>query len=333
MSKSFQIIRTIYSDQVGSTYEAIDNITEKRVMLRRFNSTVNFTDTSFSEKAFISLGEKLATISHSSITNIYETGFDDNGAYLSMEFSEEGLSIEEILNKRKRLCNEDFFVMACQVLKAFAHIHSKGVYHGALNGNSIQEFKNKERGTYYKCVDLGVSILLPLIDPQLPKLILNDPALTAPELFEGLAPDQRSDIYMIGQLFFLSLAGGHPLAGVPADEAYDRHKNSKIGPLSGYRSTVSEEVVNWIRLLTQADPDSRPESIEHALLLMPRDLTKCQEAEGFQEYNKAKLTGSIYTNANIEKTPVKSTEGRHTLLIILLAILLCLYFYFFVGNR
>ena len=334
MSKRFQIVKTISTDHTGSVYEAIDNTREQRVALRRFTPEVDSTDPAFSKKAFISLGKTLATIKHPFITSIYETGFDDEGAYLSRELVENARSIENILDKQKHFSNEMFFVMATQILKAFAYMHSKGICHSGLNGGSIVEMKNEKGDTYYQCVDIGLSAVISLINPKLPKLVLNDPALTAPELFEGLIPDQRTDIYMLGQVFYLSLAGGHPLAGIPADDAYTRHKKGKIGPLSGYRSTVPDEVVNWIDLLTQPDPSSRPASVEQALLLMPRDLNKSLKIENKEKCKGVMSKDSIYTNVKEEDSAAKSTPN-HTSLILLFIIFLSLYFYFyfFVGVK
>lgn len=269
VEERFNIIKTLGKGRTGGVYEAIDTVTNQRVALRRFFSVTGDTDASSWRESFIALAQNLATVQHPALMGIHASGVDEDGAFMAMELLEGGRSLEEIIEKDGHLSDEEFYVMANNLLDAFSVLHYQGFCHGSVSGRSIMEVPIPTGGHVYKCVDLGMSSMIPMINPSMPFLACGDPALTAPELFEGKQPDARSDVYMLGHLFYLSLAGGHPLAGIPAEEAHVKHKGHKFAPLSGYRSSVPKDIVAWIEHLTQADPEARPQSAGEALELMP----------------------------------------------------------------
>lgn len=265
----FEIVRLLGKSRIGGVYEAVDSVTQERVAVRRLFSSTGDTDTSKWKEAFLTLVNNLTAIEHPALMSIYTAGVDEDGAYMVEEFLEGGRSIEEIVDGGKHLTDGEFYVMANNLLGAFSLIHHHGFSHGYLTGRSVMEVPTSSGGKIYKCTDLGIAGMIPMICQGQSKVTIGDPALTAPEIFENKEPDSRSDVYMLGCLFYLSLAGGHPLAGLPEKEAYAKHKAHKYAPLSGYRSSVPKEIVNWIEHLTQADPDARPQTAAAALELMP----------------------------------------------------------------
>lgn len=270
MRDRFEIEKLIGKGRTGGVYCAYDRLMERKVALRRFFSVSGDTDASAWSEQFIEFGKTLSAVRHPSIVTVYETGVDEDGAYLSMELLESGRTLEKIIKEEKQMALVSFNRMAVQILDSFSYLHSMGICHGGINTKSIIEFEGKDGQTLYKCADLGMFSMIPLLNPLSPALAMNDTALTAPELFEDQPPNQQTDVYMLGQLFFYALAGGHPLAGVPLKAAYQKHKNNKIGLLSGYRTSVPVSVVDWVSVLTQSEPESRPHSAAHALSLMPR---------------------------------------------------------------
>ncbi len=268
-TKRFQIINTLKEGRLGGVYEAIDKSTQQKITLRRFFPAKGVSDSLAWQKEFAHLAENLTFTQHPTVAIVYSTGCDEVGAYVAQEFLNRGRSIDQIVEKGKHLTNEEFYIMANNLLTAFAFIHEQGFYHGWITGSSVMEATLPTGRRIYKCVDLGVSQMTSLMHPHEPLESLLDTALAAPELFEGKQADVRSDVYMLGNLFYLSLAGGHPLAGLPLRDAIERHKTHKFAPLSGYRSSVPKEIVNWIETLIQADPNARPQNAGAALATMP----------------------------------------------------------------
>lgn len=271
-TERFNIVKILGKGRTGGTYEAIDRVSNQRVALKRFFSPQGETQPEQWQDTLVQLVQNIATIKHPAVMDIYDCGIDEDGPFMSMEFLQDALSIEKLIDvqrKERYLSDENFYVMANNLLDAFSGIHQQGFCHGSVSGRSVMEVPLGIGRKLYKCVDLGMSTITPMLNPSVSLLECSDIALAAPELFEGEEPNARTDVYMLGQLFYMSLAGGHPFAGLPKDEAYRRHAGHKMAPLSGYRSSVPKDIVDWIELLTQAAPDDRPRTAGEALSLMP----------------------------------------------------------------
>lgn len=291
----YEIISLIGKGRTGGVYEAVDRKTNEKVALRRFFSISGDTNSSEWEESFNQLAATVSQMKHPALMDIYDYGVDEDGAYMVMELIRKGITIEDKINEDGHLSDENFYVMANNLLDAFAQLHHRGFCHGTVTSRSIMEVPVKPVGQIYKCIDLGQSSLIPVINPGLVRAI-EDPAITAPEIFEGQAADSRSDVYMLGHLFYFSLAGGHPLAGVPEKEAYEKHKAHKFAPLSGYRSSVPKDIVEWLEKLTQANPNDRPQSASEALDLMPyHDFSKQQDIVVHTERQTLKAVAATKT--------------------------------------
>jgi len=267
MSDRYAVVSALGKGRTGGVYKAVDENTGQTVALRRMFSVSGETSTTNWAGHFAELTTKLKDIKHPNLIEVYEGGFDEDGAFLVSEFVD-GELLDEVIT-RGHLSDQEFYHMANGVLDAFSMLHSSGYYHGSLGGNSIIRQITADGSYHYKIIDLGMSALIPLVNPDKPELAWGDPALMAPELFEEQMPDSRSDVYMLGHLFYMSLAGGHPLAGIPKDDAYEKHLNHKFAPLSGYRSSVPIEIVDWLELLTQADPNKRPANATEVYEMLP----------------------------------------------------------------
>jgi len=275
MSDRYDILRLLGKGRTGGVYEAQDTVLGRKVALRRFFSVSGDTDTSSWRDSFQELTTNLCGIQHPGLMTVFDGGVDDDGAFMVTELLE-GKVLEDILEDG-HVSNRQFSAMAADLLDCFTMLHMQGFCHGALSGRSLMEVPRAGGRFRYKIVDLGMSALIPLINPGMPQLAWGDPALMAPELFDGHIPDARADVYMLGHLFYLSLAGGHPLAGIPADEAKEKHLAHRFAPLSGYRTSVPKEIVDWIETLTQADPNARPANAAAALSIMPTAAIKAAE--------------------------------------------------------
>jgi len=89
--------------------------------------------------------------------------------------------------------------------------------------------------------------------------VMADPAILAPELFDNSQATERADLYMLGHILYMSLAGGHPFAGLSFEEAEKLHLRG-LPPIEEFNDEVPESFSLWIKSLTQINPDDRPSS-------------------------------------------------------------------------
>ncbi len=268
MSNRYGISRLIGKGRTGGVYEAHDSVLNRPIALRRFFSEGGNSDMSDYRTEFDNLHTILTTWKHPNLATVYSGGVDEDGAFIATELVY-GKLLENRLNEG-RFGLREFFEFAIDVLEGLRLPHSHNFAHGGLNTNSIILEQQVQGGQRARIIDLGLAHMIPLINPGNLRLAFSDPALMAPELFEGQMATPASDVYMCGNLFYLCLAGGHPVSGLPLDEAYDKHAAHAFAPVTGYRASCPPQIGQWIELLTQANPLNRPQNAMEALSIMPK---------------------------------------------------------------
>lgn len=267
MSDRYVITKLLGKGRISEVYEAQDAVLQRTVALRRFYSVKGEPDDTSWTDRFMNLTGKLASLSHPNLATVYNADIGKKGPYLTTEFLPYPTLEHRLESGRLEL--EEFWALATDVLEALAVPHSQGFSHAGLTMKSIILQPRSRGDVKYRIIDLGLAWLIPLINPDNSIRSLSDPAIMAPELFDDQQPTPQTDVYMLGMLLYQALAGGHPLAGLPSDQAYQKHLQHSFAPVTGYRTSVPPEISDWLEILTQADPTSRPSSAIEALNLLP----------------------------------------------------------------
>lgn len=268
MSDRYEIIRLIGQGRTGGVYEAVDTLLSRQVALRRFFSERGNTDCSGWGESFKDLAGQLSSMSHPSLITVFDVGIDVYGAYMTSEYLPYPTLEARLYVGRLSLL--EFLDLAMNTLEALCVPHSEDFTHSGLSTKSIMLQPRSRGDTHYRIIDLGLPLLIPMVNPGNKLLTFSDYAIMAPELFEMQAATPATDIYMLGMLFYQSLAGGHPLAGLSVEEAHEKHLTHAFSPVTGYRTSVPPEISDWIELMTQADAHKRPQTAIDCLALMPK---------------------------------------------------------------
>ena len=157
------------------------------------------------------------------------------------------------------------------MLDALSAAHSQGFIHGAITPGSILMTNRARGGHLYIILDMGLCRLAPLIQGRDSILsIMADPAILAPELFSGnTESDEKSDLYMLGNIIYMSLTGGHPFANKTSEQCMLLNKQG-LPPITDYVTDVPADFVAWIEQLCRVNPAERPASVIEALQIMPK---------------------------------------------------------------
>lgn len=270
MGERYRIEQELGTGRAGAVYEAYDTELNRPVALRRFDtSEENFHDEEWL-KRFKEVVSDLSGISHSNILSVFDAGVDEKGPYL-VTAHVEGLRLSQILKQKEQMSLRGIYDLTTQILDALQAAESAGYYHHALCPSSIIGTPKPSGGYHYTLMDLGHSKLIPLVAGgdalALSKTL--DPALMAPEIFEGNPDGVRSTLYMLGQLIYWVAVGGHPLAGLPLELAHAKHQAGEIPYLRAYRADIPEVFRQWIYWLIESDPKKRPVSIMAAIDALP----------------------------------------------------------------
>jgi len=156
--------------------------------------------------------QALALLDHPNIAQVYDAGTTEAGRpYFAMEYVK-GSPITDYCD-RHRLRIEDRLRLFQQVCLAVHHAHQKGIIHRDLKPSNIIVSAENDRSTP-KIIDFGVAKAMsqPLTERTLfteDSQLLGTPEYMSPEQAEMINEDidTRSDIYSLGVLLYVLLAG------------------------------------------------------------------------------------------------------------------------------
>jgi HD-like signal output (HDOD) protein/tRNA A-37 threonylcarbamoyl transferase component Bud32 len=207
-------------------------------------------------------------IRHPNIVEVTDLGLHTGHPYIVMEYLR-GETLESRL-ARGRLSEVETVRIARQVASALGAAHERGMVHRDLKPANIMLTDHPDYPDFVKVLDFGIAKLLGAA--QTPAghhtevgTLLGTPAFMSPEQCLGdLQLDHRSDIYSLGVILFLMLAGRLPFQ----DEAIGRlilaHVHQPAPPLSLIAPQISPALATLVARTLAKNPADRPPTM-HAL--------------------------------------------------------------------
>ncbi|MBN1507286.1 MAG: tetratricopeptide repeat protein [Sedimentisphaerales bacterium] len=201
--------------------------------------------------------QALALLDHPNIAHVYDAGTTDAGRpYFVMAYVE-GLPITDYCD-RHRLSVEDRLRLFQQVCLAVHHAHQKGIIHRDLKPSNVIVSADNDRPTP-RIIDFGVvkAMSQPLTERTVfmeGSQLLGTPEYMSPEQADmaGEDIDTRSDIYSLGVLLYVLLAGMLPFdsdtlrtGGIEhirqvIRETDPKTPSTRLGKLGGEASRLAE---------------------------------------------------------------------------------------------
>jgi serine/threonine protein kinase len=91
----------------------------------------------------------------------------------------------------------------------------------------------------------------------------------APEQFQRMPLDQRTDLYSLGCIFYEAVTGHPAFDGANVAELIDAHLKNEPFSMKYLRQDISLELERWIDRLLEKDPSHRMSSAADALCSLP----------------------------------------------------------------
>lgn len=269
MSNRYEITSLIEKDHLGEVFLATDVTLQRKVVYRKFqagskkkNKKKKILPASFGQYT-----GRLCALQHPNLLPIYDIDQNDEGCFMVTQFMEAESLVDRLL--RGPLSQVGVHNMVTDLLDAFHSMHGVGVYHGALRSDSVKRLARVRGGHRYLMVDLGLEKISSMLTGR--KDVTGDTVLTAPELLDGKGEaDARSDLFALGQLCYICLAGGHPMSGSSPEECAELYRHGGMADLKDYVDGVQPDFADWIMALIESDPERRLASASDALAALQK---------------------------------------------------------------
>ncbi|SNT60502.1 serine/threonine protein kinase [Asanoa hainanensis] len=217
-----------------------------------------------SHEVVLAEARSVAALGHPNIAEVFDIGVwsvPDGPAmrYIVMELAE-----GETLARHLRSGPLDWQIavrVCAEVSAALAAAHLAGLVHRDVKPANVVL-------TPYgvKVLDFGISIAAGSLDGHSDGAIVGTPAFIAPERFRGLPAAPSSDMYALGVLLFLCLAGRLPFPPLLMSGrrvAAPPMEPPRLPAIPGLPSEVADICLSCL----DSDPTARPSSFAAALLL------------------------------------------------------------------
>lgn len=169
---------------------------------------------------FVHEARALSQLRHPGIVTLYDAGFEDDQAYLAMEYVP-GAPLDQLLRQR-RLGPTEVERVGLQLADALAYLYAQGVvYRDVKPSNVVVQADGRAVLT-----DFGIARSLVATQVTQTGQTLGTPTYMSPEQARGLPVDPRSDVYSLGVVLYEMLSGRPPFLGdtlaVLHQHAYER---------------------------------------------------------------------------------------------------------------
>jgi serine/threonine protein kinase len=293
----FEIRELIGSGGLGDVYRAIDHqLGGRPVAIKRVRMQVNQNDRRLVEQTWRE-AMTTACFQHPNIVTIFDYGIDAQGAYVVMELIE-GETLEDVL-VRGPLQFEDFLLFARQSLQAIVAAHALGLIHRDLKpGNFMVSRASDDAAFNVKILDFGLAKYLDAPQPQSIdhfNSLMGSVHYMAPEQFQRLPIDHRTDLYSLGCIFYEAVTGHPAFDGENVSELIEAHLKKLPHPMKQLRRDISPRLDRWISRLLEKDTTKRWPSAAEALRAMPT-LAQCGN-------DPSRTTGVVLRPKTTQKLP------------------------------
>ncbi|MGH9868455.1 MAG: protein kinase domain-containing protein, partial [Candidatus Polarisedimenticolia bacterium] len=249
----YRLVRSLGEGGMGTVYLAADLAEEQRpVALKKVHSALLTPEAIEALRAEFSLMTRLR---HPHVVEVYDLGLDASTGdpFLTLEYIE---GDDFRMACEGRPLAEQVELMA-QVCRGLNYIHSRGLTHNDLKPQNILVTASSPR--ICKLTDFGLASIDTREAATSRQGLRGTLQYLAPELIHGEKPDRRSDLYALGVLFYLVLAGRLPFDGT-VPEILTATTSSDPTPLRAVRPDLPPALEALVLRLLSRNPAARPES-------------------------------------------------------------------------
>lgn len=244
---------------MGEVYRAQDTKLNRSVAIKRMSDAVR-SDPDY-RRRFVKEAERASQLSDPHIAALYDILEDQGDIFLIMEFVE-GCNLRQLLARETKL--QDFLAVAVQAAEGLRAAHARQIIHCDIKPENIMISPSGQ----VKILDFGVARQLTggqgmtSFTSETIKLS-GTPGYMAPEVMLDELPDQRSDIFSLGVVFYEALSGAHPFRRRTVFETADSVLHTEPATLESVG--VEQRLSGIIGRMMAKDPAQRYQNVDEVV--------------------------------------------------------------------
>jgi serine/threonine protein kinase len=164
-------------------------------------------------------GEIIGQLNHPNIVQVYDIEELYRTIFIIMEYLD-GESLEDLLNRKKRLPFSRILSFLTQIAAGLAYAHDQNIVHRDIKPANVFVQKDDQ----VKLLDFGLACESGKIDIDQTGTV----HYMAPEQIEGDPVDHRSDVYSFGILAYEMITGQKPFSSDNLMDVMNMHKKTAI---------------------------------------------------------------------------------------------------------
>ncbi|WP_438004692.1 serine/threonine-protein kinase [Sorangium sp. So ce321] len=225
--------------------------------------------------------EAAARIQSPHVVRVFDLGFADQGVpYIVMEHLE-GETLQDLVERRRRLSLDETVSIVRQIGAALARAHEAGIVHRDIKPENIFLVEG-EREPFVKVLDFGIAKNTVEEAERLTVTgaIMGTPHFMSPEQMAGGAKvGPHSDLWALGVVAYFCLTGQIPFGGATIAAVAVAIDRGPPPPPSRLVPGVPPAIDAWVLSLLEPDPARRAQSARAVLEALDAALTARGQTE------------------------------------------------------
>ena len=267
MEERYEIRGKIGQGGLGAVYRGYDTRMSREVAIKRISVTADDPELQEeSTRQLIKEAGALASLQHPHIVTIYDVGSDEDGPYVVMELIS-GKTLDELI-ERAPLTWQDFRELALQTQEALIAAQELDLIHSDLKPSNLMLTWLPSGKFQVKIVDFGLATLTHTQSKEAieeMEAVFGSIFFMAPEQFERVPLDARSDMYSLGCVYYQALTGIYPFNGETGHEVMTAHLQHTVTPIQDIRPNIPVWACDWIMWHINRQAVDRPASARESL--------------------------------------------------------------------
>lgn len=254
----YRVLKLLGNGGMGSVYLAEDPLLQRRVAIKTLRPEL--ANHRVSKERFFREAILVSGLKHEHIVTIYNVGEEYGIPYLAMEYLE-GQSLEEFIQKKRKLTWVQIMRLGREIARALAVAHAKNLIHRDVKPANIwlELLDSKTGKTRVKLLDFGLARYCQQTDGLTQAgMVVGTPHYVSPEQARGKELDSRSDLFSLGVVLYRLSTRMYPFDGPDTLALLSSLAVDEPLPMRHHNPDVPESLDNFVKTLLAKDPNDRP---------------------------------------------------------------------------